>query len=337
MSSSGNTTKEKQNSSIPEEEEEDGDAIRRDLEPIYDEMRTRNRNAIKTAKAMREDGFFREDRSRDDDERRCLAISAIIDDSVQAEWSPELLKLQETLQDLFPEDLHFGQRVEPNKVDGQLHWTVMQLVGFADFEQECSSTVNEEKSSLYSQQEYLDCIQDSLACGGLDTHLEITYVGLIAVPTGLLMIGIPSIDTNDVRERLRTRLQDRGLPLKEPFVNNIVHSTLFRVLSNKPKLYERLLEIAQEYEDVYLGKVTLQKFQIGPASWRMLHSEVNATPPWRSWQMADTTASQAYLDRLEQDQERGVVTVSGATGAKLAKEIKGVLERTPKSNLPQGS
>jgi len=293
----------------------------KELEPIYDEMRDRNRGTIEQAKAMREDGFFRDNRARSDDDRRCLAISAILDESVDAQWSPAYKALNQVLQTEFPDDLHFGQRPVPNKVDGQLHWTVMQLVGFNEYDEECSS-----EETKFQQEEYLDCIQDSLTAGGLDSHLTIHYVGVIAVATGLLMIGVPSIDTNDVRDRLRSRLEARGLPLKEPFVNNIVHSTLFRVTNDQPQLYSRLLEIAQEYEMADLGHVCIKSFQIGPASWRMLDSEVTATPSWRTWEVNEKTAAQVHLDRIgDAGADRSIQTVSGATGAKLAQELKNAL------------
>ena len=115
-------------------------------------------------------------------------------------------------------------------VKGQLHWTIMQLVGFNDYETKIEQQ-QQPQTPTYSQEDYVDCIQDSLTCGGCDSTLEIQFVGVIAVATGLLMIGVcPHLDMNDVRERLRSRLQMQNLPLKEPFVNDIIHSTLFRVL-----------------------------------------------------------------------------------------------------------
>lgn len=306
------------------------------MDPIYDEMRSRNRLAIQTAQSMKEDDFFfGEKASRQDDNRRCLAISAIIDESVETEWTPAFLKLQTTLLQEFPNDLHFGQAVIPNQIDGQMHWTLMQLVGFADFEEACGSDNGNggggggDNINDFSQRDYLDCIQDSFACGGMMdcSHVTIQYVGVIAVATGLLMIGVPSLDTNQVRDALRARLQDRNLPLKEPFVNNICHSTLFRVTQNRPGMYSRLLEIAQLYQDVDLGSAKLTKFQVGPASWRMLQAEVlHQTPPWRTWTVNKTTALEVYKKRIGLNEGiRHVNTLSASYGAQLAKELQTTL------------
>ena len=167
---------------------------------------------------------------------------------------------------------------EGGGIYGQLHWTLMQLVGFANY--------NEEKDKeIYNTTSYLDCVQSALMKGGMDHAIEIQYVGCIAVSSGLLMIGIPTlIHANKARDCVRTSLQQQGYPLKEPFVNDIVHSTLFRVThDDNTGLYQQILDIANDYESIPLGTVTLSKFQIGPASWRMLPSEVQATPPWRKW------------------------------------------------------
>lgn len=61
-----------------------------------------------------------------------------------------------------------------------------------------------EAENMYHQEEYLDCIQDSLTFGRFNSSLRIHYVETIAMATGLLMIGVPSINTDDVRDRLRT-------------------------------------------------------------------------------------------------------------------------------------
>jgi hypothetical protein len=177
-------------------------------------------------------------------------------------------------------------------------------------------------------------VQDSLAVGGLDQAITITYIGVIAVSTGLLMVGVPSKDSmriNDARDLLRDTLQRRDLPLMEPFCNNIVHSTLFRVTNedashgtksnnddkDKEDLHMRLLNLAKEYEEAYLGTVTLDKFQVGPASWRMRPDEMQETPPWRTWTLPQAHAS----DAKNAHEPRLCYTVSGAAGDTLAKEI----------------
>ena len=228
------------------------------LHKIYDEMRSRQRKAIQKAGALRSDPYFvpdglisaNPDATPSDalsgpdmstDDRRCLAISSIVDESTEAHWTPAFLELQRRLQDEFaPYGLTFSQ-TPPKVGGGQLHWTLMQLVGFPDYDAEVL-----QEDTVYLSPEYLDCVQDSLTVGGLDTGIHITYVGVILVATGLLMIGVPSLDINEARDIVRSRLELNKLPLKEPFVKDIVHSTLYRVAgdaSNMPKdLHRHLMD-----------------------------------------------------------------------------------------------
>ena len=306
------------------------------LLPIYSEMRNRQRLSIEQSKTMRCDPFFTDSQSRRDDTRRCLAISAVLDDSIQSSWSPAYEKLQATLGsgEFSRNGLQFAQSINDTSSNtnnatpwGQLHWTAMQLVGFADYDLECDSS-NAKEGSLnpYQSKEYLDCIQQALIAGGMDRPVTITFVGVIAVATGLLMIGIPSYDLNAARDVLRAELQKRNLPLKEPFVNDIVHSTLYRVVGTNDAplpadFHSKLLKLASEYENTYLGHITLDTFQIGPASWRMLEHERSSTPPWRKWTLTEPRHVEAAAI------PQSCYTVSGASGRNLVREIRLFLEQ----------
>ena len=300
------------------------------LHQIYDEMRSRQRKAIEKAGALRSDPYFVPDGrlssnpyatpadalSAPDisaDDRRCLAISSIVDESTETNWTKAFLELQRRLREEFaPHGLIFSQ-TPPRVGGGQLHWTLMQLVGFRDYDSEVLR-----KDSVYLSPEYLDVVQDSLTVGGLDKGVHITYVGVILVDTGLLMIGMPSLDINEARDTVRSRLEVEKLPLKEPFVNDIVHSTLYRVAGDAddmPKdLHMRLLALAKEYENVNLGTIIHRNFQIGPGSFRVLSSEMQATPPLRRWELAAETPGELFNASVTE--ERGF-TVSGASGQNL--------------------
>lgn len=241
------------------------------------------------------------------DSRRCLAISAILhkDHSAQMEWTPAFLELQKRLSN-FP-GLHFVEDSDKYQHDknaecfGQLHWTLMQLVGFNDYNDFVEKPPVAGGTSPFLASNYLNTVQNSLTEGGLDCAITIEFTGVIAVSTGLLMVGIPSMDINLARDTVRNNLKTNDLPLMEPFVNDIVHSTLFRVVTTDFQGYEQgqeeksnlfhtqkelsheLLAISKKYENVSLGKVTLRHFQVGPASWRMLSSEMKDTPPVREW------------------------------------------------------
>mmetsp|Transcript_20893 Transcript_20893/g.59920 ORF Transcript_20893/g.59920 Transcript_20893/m.59920 type:complete len:459 (+) Transcript_20893:68-1444(+) len=310
------------------------------LRGIYDEMRTRQRKAIEKAGALRSDPYFVPDGQLSanpdatpadalsgpdisTDDRRCLAVSSVIDESTECHWTPAFRELQRRLQEEFASyGLTFSQH--PPKVGGgQLHWTLMQLVGFPDYDAEVL-----QEDTVYLSPQYLDCVQDSLTVGGLDTGIHINYVGVILVATGLLMIGVPSLDINEARDIVRSRLEVNKLPLREPFVNDICHSTLWRVAGdakNMPKdLHVRLMELAKEYANINLGTVVHRKFQVGPASWRVLSSEMQATPPARRWELTAETPEETFNANVMD--ERGF-TVSGASGQKLANELRQVLSR----------
>lgn len=195
------------------------------LKSIYDEMRSRQLKAIEKAGTLRSDQFFVPDAKvagegfvpsdaisgeGDVDDRRCLAISAIVDSSVRSSWTGAFRELQRRLKEEVGQyGLIFSQ--DPPVVGGgQLHWTLMQLVGFPDYDVE----VDQPENSVYLSSEYMDCVQDSLTVGGLDAAIHIQYVGVIVVATGLLMVGIPSLDINEARDSVRSRLADGRLPLK---------------------------------------------------------------------------------------------------------------------------
>lgn len=299
------------------------------LDPIYDEMRTRQLRVLKTSKKMRSDEFFAkpENAAFDSDERRCYAIISIIDETVDCNWTDAFEDLMFRLKSEFGENnLRYFQKVEHvdgngGILKGQLHWTLMQLVGFADFDKEirCFS------ETKYKENTYLDCIQDSLTVGGMHQEIKITFIGVILVSTGLLMVGVPNIDVNDARDLVRQKLAERSLPLKEPFVNDIVHSTLFRLVGEKndQELHSKLVALAKDFERINLGTVTLKKFQVGPASWRMLSEEVDASPALRKWTLGDKSPWEVYEEDLITGKKHH--SVSGVSGFGLAKEIRGAL------------
>lgn len=328
--------------------------IQESLTEIYSEMRSRQLACIQKAGSFRSDPFFsysicnsdNEDieskeeakHAPKEDSRRCFAISSIIDrqHSEHCEWSPAYEELQATLQDL--PGLRFVDNADSyndHECIGQLHWTLMQLVGFADHENEFPGEKN--SSCPYLTSEYLNCVQDSLMVGGMDCAITIRFVGVIAVSTGLLMVGIPSLDINSARDTLRQRLEEKNLPLLEPFVNDIVHSTLFRVVSIESDdddssregddiskdLHDQLIQISKKYENVDLGNVTLNRFQIGPASWRMLSSELNQTRPSKEWTLPSTRRKPKYVhNSKELCYQDSCHTISAGSGAKLAQEIR---------------
>jgi len=197
------------------------------LRSVYAEMRDRQRKAITKEAKMRGDSFFSEVDVVD--ERRCLAISALLTDSDSDSdrdsdtnkccWNENFSTLMKRLKDEFGHDCMVYSPC-PKKGEGQLHWTLLQLVSFNDYEEEMNG---ENSRDIYKSENYLTAIQDSLNVGGLDSEMEIDYVGIVVVSTGILMVGYPSKAINNSRDELRRRMKRDNLPIKEPFVNDIVH------------------------------------------------------------------------------------------------------------------
>mmetsp|Transcript_48130 Transcript_48130/g.58050 ORF Transcript_48130/g.58050 Transcript_48130/m.58050 type:complete len:368 (+) Transcript_48130:83-1186(+) len=315
--------------------------VREMLTAIYEEMRNRQLKAVLKAGCMKSDPFFSMQKAKIHDPRRCFALSSIIDQNIpHFQWSPAFTALQARLQKLpgmrFVQNSDMTDAKEiSNNCIGQLHWTLMQLVGFPSYDDHFDTTnniaTNGDKACPFTSEQYLDCIQDSLMVGGMDCSISISFIGVVVVSTGLLMVGVPSLDVNAARDTVRERLHEGNLPLLEPFVNDIVHSTLFRVVENSTDevagnenseaemLHEELIQIAKDYENVHLGTVTLNSFQIGPASWRMLQSEIMETKPLRKWKLPETHSQQ---ENAMLGHDRLCHTVSGASGVNLAKELK---------------
>lgn len=337
------------------------------LDEIYREMRHLQVSAIRKA-GMRTDPNFLPDNkifytsttsaadssesnaqssSLTVDKRRCLAVSAIMDNSnhAQCSWTNEYHVLQKRLKEEFGDYGLIFQEEPPELGGGQLHWTLMQLIGFADYGEHITTSLDnsssEPPSSIYLSSEYLDCVQDSLTVGGLDAAMHFHYFGVIAVATGLLMIGLPSVDINETRDIVRSRLKQQNMPLLEPFVNDIVHSTLFRVAGDPSEiphdLHIKILKLADEFKDVFLGTETLSKFQIGPASSRLLKNEIDDTPPIREWRLPSESSIRNYNVSIMNEEEtsgRTCYTVSGALGFNLAKEVRNLLYRQDLKNDP---
>lgn len=191
-----------------------------ELREIYNEMRTRQLKAIQNAGTLRSDSFFVpdaqvhdntkkqchthksihlvegdaaiSDKELDKDERRCLAVSSIISEKnvEYVKWTPAYHELMNLLKSEFAEYGLVFEMSPPKVGGGQLHWTLLQLVGFADYETEVmnkhdkdNQNDNKEKTE-YLSEDYVNMVEDSLRVGGLDHGIQIKYVGVILVSTG---------------------------------------------------------------------------------------------------------------------------------------------------------
>jgi len=169
---------------------------------------------------------------------------------------------------------------EREGVWGKLHWTLMQIQGFNEWKGPAKADALEER------EEFGRTVKSYFPH---KSRIKIRMCGVIAVRTGLVVVGIPDANINEARDRCRARMNESPslYPLKEPFLNDIVHSTILRVCGGDgtgPKT-EQILKIAEDFKDVYLGDAFVDELSVGEASWRMMDDELLKTPPMWSWRL----------------------------------------------------
>ena len=102
--------------------------------------------------------------------------------------------------------------------------------------------------------------------------INIEWIEIICIETGIIMLGIPSIDVNQIRNLIINKYS-----FKEPYLNNIVHSTLLRFRTTLSK--ERLDDLKFKIRDIKnFGKTTIDRFYFDKASWLMNHFKTKPSP-----------------------------------------------------------
>ena len=219
------------------------------MKNIYDEMRERNKrllndNGLKTDSAIE---------SEEPDNRKGVGLFSFFPEDYKNEPLKELLV---ELHDVFPRQMVYTPRDMLHR--GRLHHTFMQFlaVGDSEFEQIDTTRLIELLSPVLSSM----------------NRFTIHYTGLIAVPTGLAMIGYPSYDINDVRSNIRNVLNQSGIFWKEPYLNNIAHSTVLRLSGDDDS--KKLMAFADKYQEKDLGILHVTELSLGYGTWKMKRNEV---------------------------------------------------------------
>jgi hypothetical protein len=148
---------------------------------------------------------------------------------------------------------------------GTFHHTFMQQVSFNTYT-EWSSEISEQHYQILSEI--------------MKPHFpfRINYRKLIAVPSGLTLCGYPSLDMNQLRSQYRSKCQEMGLLLQEPYFMDIVHSTLFRFTINVPdsaqvfKDYKEYLNRTIDY-----GYIVVDHYWMGKGTWKINSHEIKTT------------------------------------------------------------
>ena len=116
---------------------------------------------------MRGDSFFAQENVVDS--RRCLAVSSLLTDedkptANRCRWNDNFKNLMSRLDSEFSENCMIFSPTPKNK-EGQLHWTLLQLVPFNDYEEELSN------KEIYKSSAYTTAIRDALNVGGMNTEM----------------------------------------------------------------------------------------------------------------------------------------------------------------------
>ncbi|GMI03275.1 hypothetical protein TrVE_jg4103 [Triparma verrucosa] len=279
---------------------------------IYSEMRSRNLNNItgggKAPPTFNIDTKMGHHTYRaGGDHRRCLSMYSFPNITL----SPTGRQLFNELNDLFSHDPSVvlfspsppSDTSSPN-IWGRLHWTLMQIQGFNSYTPQTSPNANET---------FGKCIQTSFQSAP-EIHVRLT--GIIAVGTGLVMVGLPSYDVNSLRDTVRESVKSGECPgydLKEPFVNDICHSTVLRLTGDGDGgLAEKVLDIARRYGEADLGSMKVDRVNVGEASWRMMDAELEKTPAFWSWKIGGEE-EELTTDESEEDENVDVKAGGGRT------------------------
>lgn len=222
---------------------------------IYSEMLSRNLRTVQTSGPS-----FDPDLLVECDDRRCFASYSFLNQNLSS-FSDKFYELVDTISATFPEHVLYRPFPEEEKA-ARLHYTYMQHIGF----DHCPLAINPLPTfvSLLGK-----VLENSLG------SFTITYLGIIPLRSGIVMIGFPSVDVNASRNLLRSICKLEGIQSKEPYLNNIVHSTLLRFttpLSNAQ--LSEFYRICDAFRTCYLGRAMITSLNSGFASWKMSKAEI---------------------------------------------------------------
>jgi len=209
---------------------------------IYDDMFDRNYKHILNS------GFrFDPVLNHDYDPRRCLALYNIFNQQ-NTKFTPRFISVMDYLkQVLGPHHIYYNINGER----GKLHWTCLQLIKFGSVPTDLNQS---------------DILHVKSIC---QTHLKkmtLHFMGLIVVPTGIVMVGRTLTDVNVFRDLLR-----KNIPfIDEPYKNDIIHSTIVRFVHEIDiSALEKLSTYCRENIGQTLLKCTIDSLTISEATWKM--------------------------------------------------------------------
>lgn len=232
------------------------------LDEIYDEMIERQTRYV-TKSCIKYDTQLSASDMEPLPGRRCYAVYSMCDTS---NWKPTVAfsQLMDKVKAVIGENHCFYKATDEHtsNLTGTLHWTFLQLIGFNLFDK------------VDIDQGYGDVIE-----GNLLRHLprvKITFSRLVVAQGSIMLLGYPTSDVNNSRFHLRRSLTRCGLPLFEPFLNDIVHMTLVRFASPiDASTVAELQKTVDEFSGVVsFGSFSVNELRLSPATWKMQPQEL---------------------------------------------------------------
>lgn len=220
---------------------------------IYQEMKLRNSQIIKLNKIKFDSSL----KTSYPDKRKCLAMFSFLK-SIQN--SKNLEELYSDLSKVKNICLYKIDNKDPSS--GTLHFTLLQILGFyyldewlldVELRNKLESYIKEKENSLK------DILAEILP-------FRIHYKGVILTPSGLVLCGYPDKNINFIRDKLRLLFSDI---IKEPYYNNIIHSTISRFTDFTDSDFAKLKEIEEKYSDLYLGYTDIDSMFVGYGTWKL--------------------------------------------------------------------
>lgn len=194
------------------------------------------------------------------DERYCQAVFSIpkVENCKMTDKFDKLIKLLGMEESGIT---YYINNREPSQ--GMFHFTFFQQLGFADFRE----WTNKQKEEHYFA--FKEILEPSIPIG-------VTYWKLILTQNSLVLCGYPTRSVNKLRQRYRDYCVKNELELKEPYHNDIVHSTIFRFTKPVPDIYQFLSKYEEFLnDDVYYGIVNYELFYMGKATLKLNYHEIS--------------------------------------------------------------
>lgn len=182
---------------------------------------------------------------------RCLAVFHPLKST---DFSRTFAALQKRLVHDFPDDIHYGFEGEP----GWPHWTLSQTKTFTACARTGLSPTELEQTESRLRTVLKSCVR----------AFDILWYGVVATPTGLIMLGLPTF--TDVNE-LRAQLTDEAVPAAEQYHNTLVHASLLRFREGdvSQSRHEQLQAICETFGQRLFGRSRVDHFNVAECSWLM--------------------------------------------------------------------